>query len=659
MARLSQALVVAGAIGALLLGVMLGAAAVSTVPASGDVTVQTNSGTNVTFQSVSQMPSGNIFIDTDGDGTTDGVITADGSRIGGEDSDVAFDPPLDGSTVTTGSLDTKTGFVFVNATSKQRVEIRDGNLDAFEINGIDYSQGAQDIAFNPSGATGTTEIRLTENPSTDGVKAIEAGSGGLYDYAAVSGSSTTFTFGFNERQIDVVGFSPATPTISNASPTQPVNDDPVTLQADIGDADLVADNVSVTIEHNGTQVSQQWVNGSNATVSHTLNSVTAGPHNWNVTATDLYGNSVTKRYTYGVPDTLFIRNESNASELVDTPTTVEVSFFAENGTVYTRSTTTGSVDMRGLPATESFVVRAQADDYETRTVYLESLIKQQTVYLLPTNATSDTIVFSLDDKTGRFPAGETTLFVEKSINQSGTVEYRTIVSDQFGAANEVVTELETDQRYRLRVQSPTGETRVLGSYTTAGDDSATLTIGQVSFDADDSNGTAFNAEMVETQSGPAVRLTYRDTAAATDDLRVEIYERGDPTAIVRQNTSETFDEAYSETFVLPAQYNSSSALVVRYHANRTSGSDVGDSVNVGSISDLSFGNLDPQVKSLAGWVGIGAVAFFVAPVSGALGGFAAVIMASFLTLVGFLSIPTALLGLAGAAALLFLIGGRD
>jgi hypothetical protein len=165
--------------------------------------------------------------------------------------------------------------------------------------------------------------------------------------------------------------------------------------------------------------------------------------------------------------------------------------------------------------------------------------------------------------------------------------------------------------------------------------------------------------MTEDGGQAAVQLVYRDTAQATDDLRLEIYPKGQPNTLVRANTSETVDGVYSETYVLPGQYAQNDTFVVRYHANRTDASDVGGTDTVGSVGALGFGGLDPQVLSLIGWVGLVAVAGFVAPVSGALGAIASVIFASFLTIVGVLSIPAALLGLAGATAVLFVFGGVD
>jgi hypothetical protein len=658
-----KGLYVAGLVVGILTVALVASAAVSTVPASGTIQVQANSGATIIHVNVNEFPAGNPFVDSDGDSTTDSIITKTGARVGGNNSQVSirfFPGDLDDTYAVFDTVDAESGAAYINATNRQRLVVSSSTLQKFEYRQVDYASGQRDLTYTTQAGDGITKLQLSRQPNTDALKAVATANGEVLGYDEVTGGTTTLRLDErSDEDVDLVAFNATTPTISNPSPTQPVNDDPVTLQADIGDDDLPADNVSVSIALDGTQVSQQWVNSSDSTVSHTLNSVTAGPHTWSVTATDKYGESVSKSYSFGVPDTLYIRNESNASQLVKSPTEVEVQFFADNGSVYRRSTTTGTVDMRGLPATEDFYVQANADGYHERTVYLQSLIQQQTVYLLNKSVPTATIVFELDDATGRFPPSDSTLFVQKAINKSGTVEYRTVVSDQFGAANEIVTDLEDNQRYRLKVVSPTGETRVLGAYKTAGDARAVLPIGQVSVGNPDETGVIMSAEMVEQSGNAAVRIVYRDTSDQTDDLQLEIHETGDQTAILRANTTENGPfGVYTETYPLSAPYGQNSSLTVRWHANRTGGTDKGGTINVGKISGFGFGNIDPTVLSLLGWVGLVAVAGFTAPVSGALGAFASVIFATFLSLAGVLSIPGALLGLAGAVAVLFIFGGE-
>jgi hypothetical protein len=654
-----RALFLVALVGGMALGPALGAAGGSfisslfPVASSGTVSFQTNSNLTVNYETNgADLAGGDRF-------PNDNEVSIASSRgnitVSGADGNVTVEDPT--GTWTNTSLTDVSNTIGFYPEDKREILVT-GETEELDWRDYRVNNGQADVYYR--GSSGQTELTFFDLPADEDVALVDVNSNEVLGTGTTAPSGVVSFQAPNSQHTAALRASDDGPTFSNASPTQPVTDDPVTLSVDVDDADFSGgDNVTVTLSHDGNQVKQTDITSAQ-TVSYTLNSVTAGSHNWTVTAEDSFGNSNSQSYSYGVPDTLYIRNETNASELVDSPTEVQVTFFAENGSVYTRQTTTGTIDMRGLPATEDFYVQANADGYRDRTVYLESLIEQQTVYLLNESVSSATIVFELDDSTGRFPASETTLFVEKPINVSGSTQYRVIASDQFGAANEIVTELENNQRYRLRVESPDGETRILGNYRTAGDARAVLPIGQVSVGNAPEEGAAFDAELIEQNGQPAVRIVYRDTAAATTDLRLEIHEMNDPTTVIRANTSESGPfGVYSETYQLPAPYNASSSLSVQYHANRTNAADTGDTVNIGEINSLSFGNLDGNVLSLAGWVGLVAVAGFTAPISGALGAMATVIFASFLAIAGILSIPGALLGLAGATAVLFAFGGRD
>jgi len=148
-----------------------------------------------------------------------------------------------------------------------------------------------------------------------------------------------------------------------------------------------------------------------------------------------------------VPDTLFIRNETNHSQLIDNVGTVDVRFFGDSE-VYTRDTDDGTVNMSGLPVGQSFIVTASPPDgtnYTDRTVFVTNIYEQQSVYLLNTSI-NPTITgrFVLDDPTGQF-GSDSVLYIEKPINVSGTVQYQTIHADEFGAEGVTATLQESER----------------------------------------------------------------------------------------------------------------------------------------------------------------------------------------------------------------------
>jgi len=171
------------------------------------------------------------------------------------------------------------------------------------------------------------------------------------------------------------------------------------------------------------------------------------------------------------PETLFIRNESNPSELVDgnatDPVEVEIRFFLADDTdspdqVVSRSTTDGTVNMTGLPKNESFVVVADAEGYESRRIFVRSLIQQETIYLLPTNQPSLTKQYQLTDFTGIYPQKDSVLQIQRALNGS----WETVQGDFFGASGEFEAILREGERHRLVIlNTQTGESRVLGRVT--------------------------------------------------------------------------------------------------------------------------------------------------------------------------------------------------
>jgi len=150
---------------------------------------------------------------------------------------------------------------------------------------------------------------------------------------------------------------------------------------------------------------------------------------WSIVATDENGNQDVLNNTVGLPGTLYIRNETNASQLVDDNVTVTVAF-EDGDVVETRSTEDGTIDMSGLPTTD-FIVTAEANGYYGRTVYFQSIIGDTSVYMLNESYSAVEARYTLDDPTGQYPT-DSLVIVKRAINRSGTNKYRTIYSDRFG-----------------------------------------------------------------------------------------------------------------------------------------------------------------------------------------------------------------------------------
>jgi hypothetical protein len=419
--------------------------------------------------------------------------------------------------------------------------------------------------FFYGGRNGTSRVTIHGAPPDTQLGAVDVNNNTLLDIAT-SDSNGEITFDalrYGKHTVALV--TGDRPELSNPSPTSDLDSEPGQLSIDVDDPDFDADSVTVNITLDGSQIHTETLNSAGTvTTSIPSSGTTGGEHVWTVEATDQYGNTRTETYSYRVPDTLFIRNETNASQLIDSPVTVDVSFFTQTGVV-TRSATNGTVNLTGLPVGGDFVadVDASESNYTERTAYIQSIYQQQTVYLLNTNVT-DTIEsrFVLEDPTGQFGA-ETVLFVEKPINATNSTTYQTVAADEFGVEGVTAT-LQQGQRYRLRVQNQQGVTQVVGPYRADVSETVTVRPGTPTINIDNvTNGWGADA----TLDNRTLSYRYEDRDDETDQLDVSIYRRGDPDRLLVDN--ETFFDVsnVSNTITLNAT-EKKQTWVVRFEADR-------------------------------------------------------------------------------------------
>jgi len=586
--------------------------------------------------------------------TNAGVLYADG-----DDTATMIVPAtesLDDSQITVEQIDT-TGVVGLETPSTQRVVVG-GNIDNVSWrspSAVTLDDGLVDFSYG--GASGTSIVEIGGLPATTPVRAVDANTGTVLGLATTDGSGRANFTSLQNSEHQVTIQEAHASTLSNPQPEGGQTNEPSQLSVDVTDADFPADEVEVTFELDGSTVgSTNLTSNGTASVSMPSRGVTGGTHSVTATAVN-HGETSTLSYTYSVPSNLSVYNETRPNELIKSPTTVEFTFYAEDGSVYTRSTTDGNISFDGLPANQDFVVSASASGYHDRRIYIESLFDQQRIYLLNETQPSAAVVFTLTDDTGQFqPTEETTLFIEKPLNVSGNTQYQVITSDQFSATNEVPTTLENDQRYRLRLKGPDGQTRVLGAYRTAGDDRAPLTVGSVSFDGTNATNPVFTATLQTIEGQRVLRLQYLDPANATTGLQLEVVNGTGAT--IRPNTTETGPfGTYVET--IPVNTNADKVTYnISYHATRDGFDNEGGTVFAGDVPEIAEGTgLDPEILSAIGYLTILAVLGLTAISYPRFSGIPTVAVASGLTMLGVVSIPSLLLSGAGVVALLFAVGG--
>jgi hypothetical protein len=270
----------------------------------------------------------------------------------------------------------------------------------------------------------------------------------------------------------------------------------------------VGEQVTVDWYKDGARVDSEIIQ-SNQTVSTSAATTTAGDHTWHVELEDSFGRTAqSDTFTYGTPENLTIRPESNDSALIDNANVELVFYFDEQPVIIEeRNTTNGTINMAGLPTDRPFVVSASAPGYQSRRTYIRDLFTSQSIYLLNDSASSVQPTFQLRDFSGAFPATETVLLAQNAINES----WQTVEGDFFGGDSEMTATLAFNERHRLVVlNTETGATQIFNAFFPTTSREQTLTISAGSIDVD--NAT------VSTTIRPQVNRLQQGTVTVTGSV---------------------------------------------------------------------------------------------------------------------------------------------
>jgi len=290
-----------------------------------------------------------------------------------------------------------------------------------------------------------------------------------------------------------------------------------------------------------------------------------------------------------------------------------------------------------------------------------NIVETQEIYILPTDEPSAEIRFELNDQTDRF-GDDTKLLVEKAITRNNNTEYRVISGDTVGADGRFPTILVDSERYRIRVENAEGEQRILGSYVVQGADVARLTIGDVQFSADVSEGAAMQASLRAAPDGAShddeIRLVYLDPEGETDSITISVEDQNGNQ--IRPETTETLDgstDRYVETYPLKTSFNpDEDTATVTVDAQRgleteTFTEQLGDVPEVFENAPIPM-----QVLELMGFVSIVALIGLLVIVKPSMAALVGSGWAGLLTLVGIVPIPMPAVVLAGVVSVLVTVG---
>lgn len=602
-----RALVVVGAVIALLSGVAVGAT-LTGLPASGDIPMQTNSGLTVTKTNVNEIPE-QPFADDQTVQFDSGTVAGDGSGR------VTIGNSLNGSTTRLENITAGSTTITVDPAVKRQFSVSGDLANITVQKGYALDDGTADFTYGGSGTS--AEVTLTGLPATTTIAAYEPATNEILQVSQ-SDASGAVTFDDLPLSTHTVSLNTgdSAPEQSNPQPDGTVSNDPVTLSVDIDDEDFPQDTVSATFFVDGNQVGTETLQ-SPGTATVQVNGISGGEHTWSVNTTDAYGNSNVQQYSLNLPSNATIFEIADPPEKLD-QRQINASFIRPGeDTVISREIfdPEAKTSLRGLPVDSPYIVSLEADNVVDRRTVVFSLIEQQQFFLLNQSANTVDVEFNVDDRTGEF-GGDSLLVVERALNVSATgpdeTKYVNVAGDEIGSRAAFTTTLEGDVRYRVRIVSPDGQTRQLGAFSVNRSRSVDLVItglNQGVADAD-STGPTINTTREVSGSGGSktktVRFVYQDPDNETDALSLTIHEAGDPSNVFAQTDAAVTalplgNFSYKETFSGAA---ANTTLVANYSYTR-GGSTVDRTISFG-VAQQPIG-----IPLGDGWTQIFGVGFLV------------------------------------------------
>lgn len=572
-----------------LLGVVLGAAILpatgavsallvdfsSPTPQSGTYYYEMNSGAEVAIQGDYNVSSGDPFVND----TAVTVETEDAGNVtvvaGSNGHANMTVTQLTGTYTKVEAINVTGPNATINPSDKTAVTVQ-GDTEALQFRSMQADDAVVDFIYN--GSSGYTELTVRGLAASTQFRAVDADSGNVLDIGTTDGSGAlTLNMSNSQHKVSLQSGA-ANPILENPVPDGNVSTQPSEFAVDVSDDDFPGDTVTVEFYYEQSKIDTKSVTSDGTVKTTNVPTVDSGVHEWSVVATDTNGNKDIVNATVGTPGQLTIRNETNASQLVDSPINVTVAF--KNGTtVTTRTTDDGTIDMTGLPTTDFIVTAEASSDYYKRVEYFESIIGNQSIYMLNKSYAATESRFELSDPTGEYPPSSV-LILKKAINQSGTNKYRTIYSDRFGVEG-VTADLQKDERYLVSIRAPDGTVQQIGPYRADVSETVTVRPGSPTIEWQyNEEGWASNASL----SNRTLSFGYSDPQQETQQVTVWVHEKGNQSNRLRANVSYYDLGNFTGTYTL-TKNESQKTWVVNFIVDRNS-DDFTSSDEVANNPDL-------------------------------------------------------------------------
>ncbi|SFR36219.1 hypothetical protein SAMN04487947_0434 [Halogeometricum rufum] len=562
-----------------------------------------------------------VQIDFEQDGGTPSVVLDDESILAETRSPSATNPSPNSETLAQ-----------ENVTLSVDVADADFGANGDTVDLIWYLNGTQ-VATDSVSSNGTVMYQATE--LEDGPKTWHVE---LSDSFGSTTTSSTWSF-------DVQHYSPSIESLDPADNTSLTTRD-ITLSANLSDTDFALDGDTLTADFvvDGDVVGTDTLNSNGtASVSYTMD---GGSASWHVDVSDEYGNSVeSESRTIRSPSTLRIVNVTSG-ELIDGSATVTAKLYSGE-LIFEKETTDGTIDLTGVPVDRGYIIEVNVDGYRSRTVAIRSVFDQGSVYLLPEGETAVYQQLTLNDLTGEFEPAETTLYIERPIENNGTLEWQAVAGDTLGSDAVFKTYLEEGVRYRLIIENTDGARRDLGAYVAAVNGTATLEVGQIRWTSPKGDTIQYDAYVNESSNNLVV--AYEDPEDNTSSFDIVIHERGNDSNILLDGNLGAVN-TYQYTHPLTGGMNETDWVVeMTVERNRT----ITITEPVSSTAAIETGiPIDKRWGTLAGMLLLVCIGALFPSTLARVGAVAVVAIATGLSWLGWIYLPMTYVGLMGAVALL-------
>jgi len=611
-------------------------------PVSGEVPLNANNGPNVTIAGASEIELTDPFIDANTvDVATDGGNATLSSS--GDTNVTIQNSELEGPWTNLTELDVSGTTLTVDPDDKPEFTVEGGATKLNVSDTIAVADGSPDFVIDGSG---TATVTVTTGAINERLFAVDASGTLLAD--AQSDASGTVTFSGMSLSKHVVSIRQGTgPRLSALEPQGLQQSNPTQVAVQVNDTEFSSgDTVQVNLSVDGSLVSTQTIS-QNQTVTASMPSrgQTAGQHTVEANATDNGGSGDSTKIdgTYQIPSDLFIRNETSPNQNI-TGVNVTVTSFGEDTVTRNFSGTNAVINLTGLPADRPLLIRMENDSFYDRTTLLDNVFETQRVYLLNKTFAKNDVRFLIDDRSGVYPADSSQILINRVLDVNGSTQFERISGD-FAAVDGHTAKIIDGKRHQIIVRNEQGDTRVLGGYDSEVDETVELTIGEVTIEPGD--GQSFISNASYDNASKAVQFAYVDSADATSEVEVVIYERGNRSNEV---LNQIYQGPFGEFQVTQSVPSDVDVWVVEYEVVRNGRTVTGTHI-VGPQANLGTG-LSDFWQSLVGVVGLVVVAGLFGGIRAELGAIAVPLIAGALFFVGWLPASVG----AGAVLLALLIG---